>query len=575
MRVKVGEVHFPFYDVENLNRGPKVTMQSGGGAISSKYFWDDQLVGFNTSGAGGADDNRTIAGSTTDGNNRLMDTWKFAEVADDQKVFTYSCAGGVNVSGMVYNDANHNSYLDNDEYTSGLVLYAKLVKSSTPSGPATHVTAVAVGTGTYSFSGVAADTYDIVIDTNNDSNDVVPNLPAGWIPTEVTTMKRRTSVPSSDNVNDQNFGIYYGSKITGTVFLDTGAGGGVPNNGVKDGDEGGIYQVTVTATDTANTLLYDKTQTSADGYYTLWIPATATTVRIVEQNLPAYVSVSGAPGNTGGSYDRTGDHTQFSNTVGTVYSGVDFGDVRAIRFSSDNQQTTAPGSVVFYKHFFTAGTGGTVYFTTNNQPTPALPGWKHVVYHDVEGNGTIDPTDYPLLPSTVLPVSAEEKVCLIVREAVPPGAPDKARDILTITPHFTYVNANPPLSSSAPSNVDVTLVDTSQGNLRLIKSVDKESARPGEVLTYTILYINMGSQHVKEIILSDPISPYCELVLGEFPESKDILWQKPDGSTVYLTAALDGDEGSYENTLLYVRMGSSLEVHPGDSGMVQYMVRVR
>lgn len=121
----------------------------------------------------------------------------------------------------------------------------------------------------------------------------------------------------------------------------------------------------------------------------------------------------------------------------------------------------------------------------------------------------------------------------------------------------------------------MTIVDVNQGALKLVKSVDKQTALPGSVLTYTVLYINLGSNLVKDVVISDPINYNCIFLTGVFPGGKDILWQKPDGSTVHLTAAVDSDEGSVQNDTLYVRMGAALQVLPGVSGMIQYQVRIK
>ncbi len=244
-------------------------------------------------------------------------------------------------------------------------------------------------------------------------------------------------------------------------------------------------------------------------------------------------------------------------------------------FSADQQQTVLPGTIVLYPHTFISGTGGQVVFTTSNLASPNITGWNQALYQDINCNGAIDAGESVLFPSTAINTTAGQKICVILKEFVPTNAPTLARNAVLITPTFTYTNASPVLADTTLINTDVTIVNPSQGHLRLIKSVNPPNGQPGDTLTYTVNYINVGTTYVKEVVLSDPISPYFTFVLGEFPGGKDILWQKPDGTTVYLSAAIDSDEGTMEGTTLYVRMGTLLQVPVGTSGMIQYFVKIK
>lgn len=72
-----------------------------------------------------------------------------------------------------------------------------------------------------------------------------------------------------------------------------------------------------------------------------------------------------------------------------------------------------------------------------------------IFYYDADGNGQIDAGESPFPAS--LNVTAEQKVRLIVRQLVPPGAPHSATEKITLTPSFTYVNATPALMALTPT----------------------------------------------------------------------------------------------------------------------------
>ena len=107
---------------------------------------------------------------------------------------------------------------------------------------------------------------------------------------------------------NQNFGLYNGSKLSGTVFKDTGNGvGGIANDHIQNGGETGIAGVTLTATNAScPSSLCDSTVTTGTGSYTLYIPALVGSglVGINETNPSGYVSTGGAVGTTGDGYPR-------------------------------------------------------------------------------------------------------------------------------------------------------------------------------------------------------------------------------------------------------------------------------
>lgn len=316
-----------------------------------------------------------------------------------------SCA----LSGYVYHDPSHKAARDGGESGCGIAVYVKLLRD----GKAEQVTAADPSSGTYRFDAVAAGTYTLILGTDNGAADLTPRAPAGWIGTEAPDRVRDKVTIGTIELSNQNFGLYHGSRVSGTVFKDQGTNGGNANNGVQDGAEPGVAGVTVQATDAAGAAVLDRSLTAGDGDYVLWIPAQTGEIRIVESNQSGYLSTGGQPGTTGGSYDRTADAVIFTYTAGNRYTGVDFGDVPINRLLYEGMQSAAPGNVVFYPHEFIAGTRGQVSFAV----THVEQDWNAAVYREANCNGTLD-AEEPLISAPVA-ATADERLCVIVKSIHP------------------------------------------------------------------------------------------------------------------------------------------------------------
>ncbi|HYM82235.1 MAG TPA: right-handed parallel beta-helix repeat-containing protein [Candidatus Limnocylindria bacterium] len=408
--------------------------------------------------------------------------------------------GGVAVTGVAYSDLDHDFNRDAGELGIGVATYAKLVSTPAPLS-AMAVSLVDPATGAYSFTFVPSGTYSIVLDDNPTPGDVAPTPPSGWIVTEAAPGLRSVVVAASD-LSDQDFGLWNGSRVDGTVFRDDGAGAGIANDGARQPGEAGIAGVRVRLlSGSCVGGACDSTLSGGGGDYRLWLPAAAvgSAVQVVETGPAQWISTGGSAGNTGGAYARPIDATTFLAALGVLYTGVNFGDVPPNQLVPSGARSGAPGAVVFHPHTFTAGSSGTVTFTTAQTPSPAIGGWAATVYRDLDCDGVIDAGEP--VASGPAAVTSGQAECLVLRHSIPAGAPSGAFEQVTLTASFAYAGATPALSGS-DAVVDLTTV-VGGGGLEIVKIVDVATARPGDFINYTITYRNLGADPLTSIVIHD------------------------------------------------------------------------
>ncbi|MDX8377915.1 MAG: hypothetical protein R8L53_07815, partial [Mariprofundales bacterium] len=465
---------------------------------------------------------------------------------------------GADISGKVFEDANFSGNPDTGEdWTGGMTVFVNLLQS----GAVVQSKTVNVGTGVFSFTGVSAGDYTIVVtDTAVNTAAVIPST---WAATSTTSATRNVTM-NTLNIINQDFGLFHGSTISGTVFNDNGTGtGGIANDGIQNGGELGLGNVNVKATDNAGSTIHDQISTSGNGGYTLFIPhsANGTNIKIVETNTGGYISTGSngvSLGNTAGTYDRTTDTTSFTFNSAISYSGVDFGDVLDSGLLTDGQQYALQGSVVFFPHIFIANTYGNVTFSTSNIATPAIAEWTDMLYEDSNCNAQIDSGEPAI--TTAVAVVTGQNYCLLMKQFVPLNAPVDARNLVTVQASFDYLNAAPAINNIY-TRTDLTLVG--KEGLTLVKIVDKSMALPGDTITYTITYSNPTSGLLDNLIINDITPAYTTFVsaaCGALPANITVC----DSTTV---APASGSTGSMQ----WIMTGT---LAPASSGTVSYSVKL-
>jgi uncharacterized repeat protein (TIGR01451 family) len=219
-----------------------------------------------------------------------------------------------------------------------------------------------------------------------------------------------------------------------------------------------------------------------------------------------------------------------------------------------------PGTTLFYPHSFTAASGGSVTFTTSSTQTPALGGWTATLYRDLNGNGILDPAD-PAITSAI-PVNPGETISILVKTFIPTNAPLGAKDQTTVSAAFNYSAANPALSGTLLTRQDVTTVgNPTTAGLTLTKAVDKPTALPGEVITYTVTYQNTSTDILRNVIIYDSTPAFTTFVSGaNGPLPADL-------SGVAFNSPAVGGTGA-------MRWTFAGTLKPGGTGTVTFQVKV-
>lgn len=492
----------------------------------------------------------------------------------------------VSISGRVYNDANHNGALDGGEVRTGVAgVYVKLFRSSNLTQTVAVVN-VTQTTGLYSFPAVPSnDTYTIIISATNTANVYDPSYPnTSWIYTLPLNFTLTNVIVGSSSLSNQNLGLYFGSRISGRVVKDDGAGGGssTANDGVINGSETGIAGVTVNlTTNTAPGTNLDTTTTDAGGDFVLFTNTTATPLRIYEINPVGYVSVNFNAGTTAGTYTMAGEYISFAFARYTDYSGVLFSDVPDNSFTPTPRTSNAtPNSTLYYAHTFTPGSGGSLTFTTSSR---TQGGWPAIAYYrDTACNGGYDAGD-PLISGAVT-VFVGVPVCILVKETIPVGATIGATDQIVTRASFTFTNSFGPVVRTLNATDTTTVVGLPQ--LMLLKSASTASAAPGQAITYTVVVTNAGAGPAPSVVLEDSMSPYSEFNFtptpftfseGSPPSSLTMgvpVYSNDYGASFSYTPVDTG--GGYDRAITGWRMPMTGTMNPnGANFSIVFQVRVK
>ncbi|MFN8674409.1 MAG: hypothetical protein U0457_20310 [Candidatus Sericytochromatia bacterium] len=179
--------------------------------------------------------------------------------------------------------------------------------------------------------------------------------------------------------------------------------------------------------------------------------------------------------------------------------------------------TGTPGSVVVMPHTIVSCSNAPITLTT---PT-SQKGWPVAIYQDLSPNH--DGSVLSATPITsITPSSPGAPVYIAIKEQIPQNAPSSVLDTLVLNISQTVPGVATPLTASVIDTVSTSLNPNQPnggagtGTLKLVKSVDKTTANPGEIVTYTIDYTNTGTDDLMGIEIED-VTPEGTVLANPLP----------------------------------------------------------
>jgi uncharacterized repeat protein (TIGR01451 family) len=218
---------------------------------------------------------------------------------------------GIKVTGQVFDDVNVNGVNDAEAGVSGATVAAGSDSFLTDSS------------GVYTLYLTVSDSNPITVSETDPAGYVSTNAIPGSGMSRVDANTLRIDSPTSGIVySGGDFGdVLAGSVIiiSGQVWDDNGAGGGVPNNGQPDGTEPGLAGAIISFSSGLNAT------TGSDGLFTLPAPANQA-ITVTETNPVGYRSTNAIPGNDAIKVDN--DTLKVSALGGgSTSAGNLFGDI--------------------------------------------------------------------------------------------------------------------------------------------------------------------------------------------------------------------------------------------------------
>lgn len=166
-----------------------------------------------------------------------------------------------------------------------------------------------------------------------------------------------------------------------------------------------------------------------------------------------------------------------------------------------HNMTGTPGSVVIMPHTINTCISGTIII---NNPV-STRGWPVTVYQDLSTNH--DGSVLSSTPLTSIAAVAGTPIYVAIKEQIPHDIASSTVDNVTLSISQTVVGIASALTASVTDTVnaslDPNLAPAGAGTLKLVKTVDKAKADPGDTVTYTIDYTNAGTEDIDGIVIED------------------------------------------------------------------------
>lgn len=288
-----------------------------------------------------------------------------------------------------------------------------------------------------------------------------------------------------------------------------------------------------------------------------------------------YARVSVPAGNSPGSYPVYFRAISPTSTVSDIiYDEVVVNTVRLLGLTANNTGQIFPSGSVSYSHVLTnqgnvAEALNTIDLTTEHSLSG---GWTSAIYHDVDGDGTIDASD-PIItqvPVTLSKVGAPgATINLIVKVYAPHTAVPGTVDSLEITAEATGLVSVFNTDTTTVVSGDLSLtkmqsVSTDGGTTWGAFSTSQASASPGDLLKYQITITNTGSAEATGIEVSDATPTFTKY--HATPAAVITIDGVTDARATVASTIADGSAGTLTFTID--------DLQPGESAVATFVVKI-
>jgi uncharacterized repeat protein (TIGR01451 family) len=375
---------------------------------------------------------------------------------------------------------------------------------------------------------------------------------------------------ADDDEDSYAISIYAGERrLSGRVFLDNGAGGGTPHDGISNGTEAGAPAVRLLITDgTGGTVAAPLVDDDGSWSYALAADHSGP-ITLSVAGAAGYVPVSESKAGLPGLVDpdpRDGSYS-FTPAAETDYSGLDFGLVAAPRLTEDQVVPVDGGQIALLPHEYVATSAGSVVFAYNQVAMTPDNAYSAALYSDAACDGA---PDAPL--TAPVAVAAGDRVCLVSRVTASGGIGAGANLTYLLEATTTF---DATAVTHVARNADRVETGSRTGQLKLTKTVRNETQNSGEgtsnagaagdVLEYRIRLQNLSSNAATDVVIFDRTPAYTSLAE---PVPSPVM---VGGALSCAVAVPASNVAGYEGPLRWDCAGS---YPPASDGAVTFKVRI-
>ncbi len=307
------------------------------------------------------------------------------------------------------------------------------------------------------------------------------------------------------------------TRLSGLIFLDTGAGGGTAHDGVVNGTEAGGRFGTIALRSTATGTIQSVAKVGADGTWSavltdglpsqfeaVFVPSTSFILMSEGgTGLPSLVNPVPNDGNI-----------RFTPDIGFEYTGLNFGVIREPLLQQDQVSSIAAGQITDLSHRYEAPSSGSVLFSLANLISNPEGAFSNTLLLDA------DCDDVPERPfSGALPILPDQSICIIVRTQAGGGVSTGASHIYDLIALTSFAGSTITHTTQNSDRLDLNGSGNDQLVLRkLVKNITAGTPETtnntgdiGDVLEYRLILTNPGAGPAMNVIVRDQTPAWTAL----------------------------------------------------------------